>query len=389
MARLLTIALHVAFATIRLFTQLQNSWIRHNKEPEEPGPILKHMRDIQMKKLNMTLAALAALTVGSAYAATFSGQVQVGVYSPIDSTKSATVDELSGARTYLTVTEEANVADGLKVGAMVQARFSPATGADRYSDGLFEQVKLDLTTDFGTVSFGKYNTLLGFGQSWVGVFSNDGALNSRIPSTDSRLVREIGYKTLVFSGFQAEVVIAAKDPSLTGANATAGSNGLGGKLYSGAIPSACPTTGCIETQNASQFNVTYVQGPVQAFLSFSDNNWGNKNKQYGIAYNFGVAKVMASQQANDASVWGESKRTYTSIGVQAPITPTLSVGYQRGQNDVTDETRQTLSAEYYWNKSTKLIFDVGQNNNRTESTSAAANAAANGTGYFLGFSYAF
>jgi hypothetical protein len=342
-----------------------------------------------MKIIPITLTALVTLSAVSANSATISGQLQAGLLRPIDSTKSATVDELAGSRSSLTVAETADAGDGLKVGAMVQARFSPVTGADKYTDGLFEQVKLDLSGDFGTLAIGKYNTILGTAQGWVAEFGNDGALNSRIPSTDSRLARQIGYKTPIFNGLQAEVVFAAKDTSITGANSTAGSNGLGGKLYNGTVPAVCPATGCVETQNASQFNLNYSEGKVQAFFSYSENNWGNKNIQYGAAYDFGAAKVMLSQQANDASVWGENKRTYTSFAVQAPITSKFSIGFQHVGNDVTNETRDTLAAEFYKTKSLKFMAEAAQNSNRTESPTAALNAASNGVGYFVGISYSF
>jgi predicted porin len=324
-----------------------------------------------MKKLLIAAAALSVVAGAQAQSSvTLSGQVQAGAYNAIDPALKTTLGQLAGSRTFITFAATEDMGGGLKAGYMAQIRLNPSTGIASYTNGVnttatnsyFEQTKAFISTNYGQVNAGKYTTMLGAAQGWVSPMGDDGALSARAATQVPRMNGTVAYVSPAWNGLQVEILKAYNDQQAT------------------------VTTGAT-AQDYKQNTITYATGPVQAFYGHTTTNADVKNQQYGVAYNFGVVKVMASQNKNsgglvaDSQYTGVDNDTLTSFAAQVPF-GLWNFGIAAVESDKTDYKRTSVSAEYNLSKRTKLMAQWAKAEKDTTATK-------NGTGTYFGMSHAF
>jgi predicted porin len=335
-----------------------------------------------MKKLLIAAAAMSVVAGAQAQSTvTISGAMEVGAYNAIGQNTKTSLGQLGGSRSFIRFAATEDLGGGLKAGAMAEARFNPATGAQEYTN-LFEQAKVFVSSaTLGTVAAGKYTTTLGVAQGWVRPLGDDGALNADAAAANSRQAGQISWTSPTWNGVTLEVVQAYKNNNvIDGANqGSAGNTGL-----------LVAATAAIPTENMKQYTATYVNGPLQAFYGYSNGfqtiasagaaiSGAYDNAQYGVAYDFGMVKLMASQQSEDTSATATKKTT--SLAAEVPFGK-YTFGIANRSNDVTDETRTSVNAQYAFSKRTKLMAQYTENKKN-------ATATSNGSGTYFGVHHNF
>jgi hypothetical protein len=204
---------------------------------------------------------------------------------------------------------------------------------------------------------------------------DDGELKADAAAANSRQAGQISLTSPTWNGITVEAVTAYKGNNVID-SANQGSAGNTGLLVA--------ATAATPTEDLKQYTVTYVNGPLQAFYGYTNGfktsaTAGLDNSQYGVAYNFGMVKLMASQQDEDTSATA-SKKT-TSLAAEVPFGKyTFGVAYR--SNDVTDETRTSINAQYAFSKRTKLMAQYAENKKN-------ATATSNGSGAYFGVHHNF
>jgi predicted porin len=333
-----------------------------------------------MKKSLIALAALAVVSAASAQSTvSLTGGVEIGLYKAVG--KTAVVGTDRGSFTNITFAATEDLGGGLKASFMAQMRMNPADGGSsstKYGYP-FEQVKTSLSGGFGSVDLGKFSTAAQAG--WIRLFGDDGSLGAYSASPTTRAANQIAYNTPAISGFKAQIVKIQGD-------------------------SASPATNNDGTQVTGMYDANKVQAyvtisskinGVTALTAGTVGTAGNNvsgapaftgpqtdAKEYGVAYDFGMARVALGQTTTELSAGG-TKTKETALGLQVPINAALSLGlgygkFSEGTND--GQKKVALSAMYSLSKRTTLLakyLDVSGN----------ATAASNGSGSFLGLSHTF
>jgi predicted porin len=334
-----------------------------------------------MKKLLIAVAAMSVVAGAQAQSTvTISGAMEVGTYNAIGQNTKTSLGQLGGSRSFIRFAATEDLGGGLKAGAMAEARFNPASGAQEYTN-LFEQTKVFVSSaTLGTLAAGKYTTTLGVAQGWVRPLGDDGELKADAAAANSRQAGQISLTSPTWNGITVEAVTAYKGNNVID-SANQGSAGNTGLLVA--------ATAAIPTEDMTQYTVTYVNGPLQAFYGYTNGfktsataggavSGGYDNAQYGVAYNFGMVKLMASQQDEDTAT--VPKKT-TALGAEVPFGKyTFGVAYR--SNDVTDETRTSINAQYAFSKRTKLMAQYAENKKN-------ATATSNGSGAYFGVHHNF
>jgi predicted porin len=338
------------------------------------------LEKLSMKKSLIALAALAVVSAASAQSTvSLTGGVEIGLYKAVG--KTAVVGTDRGSFTNITFAATEDLGGGLKASFMAQMRMNPADGGSsstKYGYP-FEQVKTSLSGGFGSVDLGKFSTAAQAG--WIRLFGDDGSLGAYSASPTTRAANQIAYNTPAISGFKAQIVKIQGD-------------------------SASPATNNDGTQVTGMYDANKVQAyvtisskinGVTALTAGTVGTAGNNvsgapaftgpqtdAKEYGVAYDFGMARVALGQTTTELSAGG-TKTKETALGLQVPINAALSLGlgygkFSEGTND--GQKKVALSAMYSLSKRTTLLakyLDVSGN----------AIAASNGSGSFLGLSHTF
>ena len=348
----------------------------------------------------ITLVAIAAIAASAGAFAqssvSLTGQVQVGAYNAIDSSKKTTVDELAGSRTFLQFNATEDLGGGLKASFTAQSRFSPVNGKSKYAAtstitgtgtgtptdatyaggvdtvNLFEQTKASVSSQYGTVSAGRFTNALGAAQGWVSPFGDDGALSARAATEFARQSGQVSYTSPTFYGITVDVLSARKDQLTIDQN--------------GSLTNANGTAFTAATSNISVNTITYVQGPVKAFYAQVNDGFEHKNAQYGVNYAIGPVNLMASQSKDKDGLKsiksGEINDTLTSYAATYTI-GNAGIGLATVSSKLSDYKVTSLSGEYNLSKRTKLMAQY------SDAKYNAATASKIGTGSYFGISHSF
>jgi hypothetical protein len=347
-----------------------------------------------MKKSLIALAALAVVSAASAQSTvSLTGGVEIGLYKAVG--KTAVVGTDRGSFTNITFAATEDLGGGLKASFMAQMRMNPADGGSsstKYGYP-FEQVKTSLSGGFGSVDLGKFSTAAQAG--WIRLFGDDGSLGAYSASPTTRAANQIAYNTPAISGFKAQIV------KIQGDSASPATNNDGtqvtGMYDANKVQAYVTISSKINGVTALTAGTVGVVGntttPTVTTVGTAGNNVSGAPaftgpqtdaKEYGVAYDFGMARVALGQTTTELSAGG-TKTKETALGLQVPINAALSLGlgygkFSEGTND--GQKKVALSAMYSLSKRTTLLakyLDVSGN----------AIAASNGSGSFLGLSHTF
>ena len=327
-----------------------------------------------MKKTLVAIAALAVVSAASAQV-TLSGGVEIGIYSAVGGTAIVGTDR--GSFSNLTVAASEDLGGGLKASAMMQIRTNPATGGSASTGyGIpFEQVKTSISGPFGSVDLGKYTASIQTG--WVRLYGDDGSLKAYTGTGNGgRSASQISYNTPSLMGFKAQILKVQGDAA---AVPTSNDGLLTSLMYDANKIQAYLSVGSKMSGNAKVDAASTSQAPV-----FDGTQ--NDSKEYGIAYDFGIARVAVGQTKERASAGGVES-TETGYGVQVPMKGPLSLGLGYGKiaklGDATDgQSKIALVANYSLSKRTTAIAKyLSVSGNTTETN--------NGTSTFFGIAHTF
>jgi hypothetical protein len=321
-----------------------------------------------MKKTLVAIAALAVVSAASAQV-TLSGGVEIGVYSAVGKTAIIDTDRVSA--TNLTVAASEDLGGGLKASVMMQIRGNPATGGSSYTGygSPFEQVKTSISGPFGSVDLGKFTPAVQTG--WVRMYGDDGNLKAYSGGSTGRSASMIAYNTPTLMGFKAQIVKVQGD---SGAVPTSNDGMLTSLMYDAnkiqaylSIANKLSTNGKVDASSTSQAPI--FDGAQTDF------------REYGIGYDFGIARVAVGQTKEKASAGGVES-TETGYGVQVPMKGPLSLGlgygkYSAGALD--GQAKVALVANYSLSKRTTAMVKYLN----------TTGAATSGLGTFFGVAHTF
>jgi predicted porin len=341
---------------------------------------------MNMKKTLVALAALAAVGAASAQVTVY-GKVDLGVSS---TTTTGGVDQglEVGSGNYEGSRFGVKASHDLSGGIKALAQYEFGVNAAGYGDAITSNrvATLGLTGGFGTVAMGlqwtPYDSAWGFDQMEYNGFSAanktwyKGAHGDNGNTGNGNAKKSISYTTPDMSGFNATVLFASADKTLT--TSPPPYVGLGANYAAGPL----------------SVNFGYEQVASTAHLGGAALA-GDKTTAsiIGASYNLGVATVGAGyQQANvDANGFGWKDAGYTlSVGVPVSATTTVAVGYasetttRAGLSDG-KSTGFGAQAVYNWTKQAAIYGGAFQ----TKVTAAGTTTESLTTKYAAGLRYNF
>lgn len=320
--------------------------------------------------------SLVALALFGAFAATAQAQSSVQIYGTID----AGLGKLTGETTKVTKRDNnklgfkgtEDLGNGLKAIFQLEIRYESDTGTIENTSGtnsrpLFQgQSRVGLQGNFGTVRLGR--GLTAFQESstafepWSGMPTTAGfqtditvAAYSSDPlsapgNSKNRFSNAVFYNSPVFSGFQFNATVAAKEANNNDAvPATAANFGVA----KNAVPASNPYS----------MSATYNYGQFAGMAAYERN--GLQAKLWSVAASFNPVtelKLMASYQHQDDSKF---KITNTDtkawlIGANYDVGPgKIRAGYGQKTPDGVVKTKQaSLGYDYNLSKRTYLYADI-------------------------------
>jgi predicted porin len=336
-----------------------------------------------MQKTLVAAALLAgfAATAAAQSSVTVYGRVDVGISYQNDGTSTLAGgngavgsagkrwDVRQGSTSRLGFRGTEDLGDGLKAGFLLEHRFQSDTGAVNNASAFWEGrslVELSSKT-LGTVYAGREyvplyfsaDALDPFGGDTVGKFRDDFEFAGyRVTPSATGTVEgvrsnnTVGFKTLNYSGFAAQVAVAA---------------GEGARKRDTGI------------------NAVYAAGPVYATLAYDGRDGDNNVYLVGGAYDFGVVKPMVSYSRAESRTGAAAvvKTTNWLVGATAPIgAGKLKAAYASFKPDGAnnDIKKFAIGYEYFLSKRTSLYGDIG---------SAKREALTRTTGYDMGIKHNF
>ncbi len=326
-----------------------------------------------MKKTLVAIAALAVVSAASAQV-TLSGGVEIGIYSAVGGTAIVGTDR--GSFSNLTVAASEDLGGGLKASAMMQIRTNPATGGSASTGyGIpFEQVKTSISGPFGSVDLGKFTPAVQTG--WVRMYGDDSSLKAYTGGSTGRSASMIAYNTPTLMGLKAQII------KIQGENAAVPTNNDG--MLTSLMYDANKIQGYLTVANKLSKVGALTASTITNAPIFDQPQ--TDFREYGIGYDFGIARVAVGQTKEKASAGGVES-TETGYGVQVPMKGPLSLGLGYGKiaklGDATDgQSKIALVANYSLSKRTTAIA-------KYLSVSGNATATSNGTGTFFGVAHTF
>lgn len=268
-------------------------------------------------RMKLVSVAIGALVSASAFAqsnVTVYGVMDIGLFSKDEGPNGDSVTKVdsSGWNTSrLGFKGSEDLGNGLK--AIFQIESSLANDSSTtYGDA--RDTFVGLTGGFGTVIAGRNSTPL---NNWLDAYDPSGASNS-FRSTNVNLTAFTGNENGLETRVDNSIVYAA--PVFSGVQFAA--------LYA-------PDEDESVSNDIYGIGLRYDGGPISAMYTWHAVNDLVDSHVVGGAYDFGVAKLMATYIFNDADVSGLEDETAWSLGVSAPIgAGVVSLGYT-AQSDVT------------------------------------------------------
>jgi predicted porin len=323
-----------------------------------------------MKKTLLAAALMGAAAAASAQSnVTIYGRVDVGVTRQNDGTSFLAggngqtgpagdrydVRQGSSSRLGFRITED--LGGGLTAGAVLEHRFTADDGATNTPFWTGRSIVELGSKSFGTVYLGRdyipvyyiADAADPFSGETVGRIRDDFLLNGNQGVTgagyrvdgDVRSNNTVGFRTISFSGFSAQVAVSAGEGSRT-------------------TPLNKRTVGA---------NVRYASGPIYIGAGFDQADSNNNLWVVSAAYDFGFVRPMLAYSQSEvrgtAAVTRES--TTFSVGATAPVGPgRLKAVFARQTRDrftaanlERDLDKYALGYEYNFSKRTSLYVDVG------------------------------
>ncbi|MGK5063751.1 porin [Janthinobacterium sp. LB3P112] len=318
--------------------------------------------------------SLVALALFGAFAATAQAQSSVQIYGTID----AGLGKLTGETTKVTKRDNnklgfkgtEDLGNGLKAIFQLEIRYETDTGTlESNSRPLFQgQSRVGLQGNFGTVRLGR--GLTAFQESstafepWSGMPTTAGfqtditvAAYSSDPlsapgNSRNRFSNAVFYNSPVFSGFQFNATVAAKEAN----NNAVVNNPPGSNNYF--VPA-----NAVPASNPYSMSATYNYGQFAGMAAYERN--GLQAKLWSVAASFNPVaelKLMASYQHQDDSNF---KITNTDtkawlVGANYDVGPgKIRAGYgQKTPDGVTKTKQASLGYDYNLSKRTYLYADI-------------------------------
>jgi len=268
-----------------------------------------------MKKSLIALAVLA--TAGTAFAqssVTLSGGIATE-YSRLETAGGAALKGDDGNTSFaLSGTED--LGGGLKATVYMQQRFNSTTGITANSTGVeVQNIYVGLSGAFGAVIAGRFQPSSLSGYDAFGGWNN-GTTYAASYKGGTRTNNLIQYSTPTISGFALTVATSN----------TAGS----AKEY-------------------TYIQAKYSNGPISLAVLRDELSDGAENVSVGASYDFGVAKVMATN--GKATTAANVSKSNTTIGVQYPMgAMTFKASVRSGD----DANATAIGVDYALSKRTGL-----------------------------------
>ncbi len=321
--------------------------------------------------------SLVALALFGAFAATAQAQSSVQIYGTID----AGLGKLTGETTKVTKRDNnklgfkgtEDLGNGLKAIFQLEIRYESDTGTlESNSRPLFQgQSRVGLQGNFGTVRLGRGLTAFQEASTafepWSGMPTKAGFQTditvaaytsdplSATGNSRNRFSNAVFYNSPVFSGFQFNATVAAKEannnPAFPGPTPTVPSNNY-------AVPA-----NVVPASNPYSMSATYNYGQFAGMAAYERN--GVQAKLWSVAASFNPVtelKLMASYQHQDDSNF---KITNTDtkawlIGANYDVGPgKIRAGYgQKTPDGVTKTKQASLGYDYNLSKRTYLYADI-------------------------------
>jgi hypothetical protein len=263
-----------------------------------------------MKKTLIALAALAATSAFAQSSVTMSGSINYGIATAV--TNIHTYGGWKGDRNHLTFTAVEDLGGGMKVTAMLQARYSSDTGAQSASyvasstglqgDNLFEQSSLALDSGFGQVRVGRFTNAIGVAP--LHVLEDAAQTTASHMAANGRWSAQTQYLSPVVAGAQLFILNAQKRSNVfqgggTGAGYNVGMNMCTQDPSQATVAStACTAISGVTGQRWANLNavgINYNNGPLYAQAYQITDFLGQRQTKIGATYDLGVVKLHANQ----------------------------------------------------------------------------------------------
>ena len=316
--------------------------------------------------------SLVALALFGAFAATAQAQSSVQIYGTID----AGLGKMTGETTKVTKRDNnklgfkgtEDLGNGLKAIFQLEIRYESDTGTlESNSRPLFQgQSRVGLQGNFGTVRLGRGLTAFQEASTafepWSGMPTKAGFQTditvaaytsdplSATGNSQNRFSNAVFYNSPVFSGFQFNATVAAKEANGNAAVPATASNYF---VPANAVPASNPYS----------MSATYNYGQFAGMAAYERN--GLQAKLWSVAASFNPVtelKLMASYQHQDNSNF---KITNTDtkawlIGANYDVGPgKIRAGYgQKTPDGVTKTKQASLGYDYNLSKRTYLYADI-------------------------------
>ncbi|OYO31807.1 porin [Janthinobacterium sp. PC23-8] len=324
--------------------------------------------------------SLVALALFGAFAATAQAQSSVQIYGTID----AGLGKTTGSTTAVTKRDNnklgfkgtEDLGNGLKAIFQLEIRYESDTGTlENNARPLFQgQSRVGLQGDFGTVRLGRgltafQETSTAF-EPWSGMPTRAGFQTditvagytsdplSPAGNSQNRFSNAVFYNSPVFSGFQFNATVAAKEANSNAAVAATVRNAISNPNGNFAVAgNVAPAS------NPYSMSLTYNYGQFAAMGAYERN--GLQAKLWSVAASFNVApelKLMASYQHQDD---GNFKIVNTDtkawlLGMNYDVGPgKIRAGYGQKTPDGVVKTKQaSLGYDYNLSKRTYVYADI-------------------------------
>jgi predicted porin len=316
--------------------------------------------------------SLVALALFGAFAATAQAQSSVQIYGTID----AGLGKATGSTTAVTKRDNnklgfkgtEDLGNGLKAIFQLEIRYESDTGTlESNSRPLFQgQSRVGLQGNFGTVRLGRGLTAFQEASTafepWSGMPTKAGFQTditvaaytsdplSATGNSQNRFSNAVFYNSPVFSGFQFNATVAAKEANGNVAVPATASNYF---VPANAVPASNPYS----------MSATYNYGQFAGMAAYERN--GLQAKLWSVAASFNPVtelKLMASYQHQDNSNF---KITNTDtkawlVGANYDVGPgKIRAGYgQKTPDGVTKTKQASLGYDYNLSKRTYLYADI-------------------------------
>lgn len=267
---------------------------------------------MRMKLISVAIGALVSASAFAQSNVTVYGNMDIGLFSVDDENgNSVTAVESSGWTTsYLGFKGAEDLGNGLK------AIFQIETVLNNDGNSTFGGARdtyVGLTGGFGTVIAGRNSTPL---NNWLDAYDASGASNA-FRSTNVNLTAFTGEANGLETRVDDSIVYAA--PVFSGVQFAA--------LYA-------PDENDATSNDIYGIGLRYDGGPISAMYTWHAVDNLVDSHVVGGAYDFGVARLMATYIFNDADASGLEDESAWSLGVSAPIgAGVVSLGYT-AQSDV-------------------------------------------------------